>query len=151
MLPPLGHPKRTAYLAKVARSVGCPEWLIEDATQDMELTFLIKGTDFVRSAAIDFLRREGPHDRKGRPRPQAKSIDPEADDLDYWWESDETDEVIARVDAPRTLRLAVGIFRQLSPLSKMYVLTYLRGESANNNGRAHVHLYQFRQKLKAIA
>ena len=65
--------KQHAYYRKVARSVGVPEFWLDDAVQDIALDLWRRkrrdSSYAIRLSAIDAARRYGPHGRWGSARP----------------------------------------------------------------------------------
>jgi hypothetical protein len=71
------------YYRAVARSVGVPEFWLDDATQDIALATWRDGkmndVTAIRREAIDAARRYGPFTRRGNRRPALLPLDAAAD------------------------------------------------------------------------
>jgi hypothetical protein len=69
----LANEKQRAYYRRVARSVGVPEFWLDDAVQDIALDLWRRkrreSPYAVRLSAIDAVRRYGPYGRWGGARP----------------------------------------------------------------------------------
>jgi hypothetical protein len=71
--------ERPSYYRAVARSVGVPDFWLEDATQDIALATWRDGKEgdvtAIRREAIDAARRYGPYTRRGHRRPVLLPLD----------------------------------------------------------------------------
>lgn len=109
----------------VARSVGVPEFWIDDATQDMALALWKDGrphdTTAVRREAIDAARRYGQYSRRRVVRPAFVPLD-EALDVEAPGQSDiELRDAVSSAFGALTARQLAALRRRLSylPMSNL--------------------------------
>jgi len=108
------------YYRAVARSVGVPEFWLDDATQDIALATWRDGkandATAIRREAIDAARRYGPYTRRGHKRPVYVSLDAANDVTATFAEALELRAVMSDAFEAMTLRQRRALRRRLENL-----------------------------------
>jgi hypothetical protein len=109
-----------SYYRAVARSVGVPEFWVEDAAQDIALATWRDGkpddATAIRREAIDAARRYGPYTRRGNRRPLLLSLDAAAEIGETFAESLELKGAMSQAFGAMTHRQRRALRRRLDKL-----------------------------------
>lgn len=109
-----------SYYRAVAKSVGVPEFWLDDASQDIALATWRDGKPHdataIRREAIDAARRYGPYTRRGNRRPLLLSLDAAADLGETFAESLELRRTISAAFGAMTHRQRRALRRRLDNL-----------------------------------